>query len=407
MDVKDIDLMDSTMFTTPRALQVFATLRRKAPVHWHRAPDGGTGFWVISRYHDVVHVLRHPEIFSSEFGNILPTRVTRDPTAGLMTFTTDPPVHTRLRSVFTPSLTARSVESIRPMIHDIVEEIVDEVATGESFDFMAQVAERLPIAVSCGLMGVPREDWRLVTNLTHVSHGVKDLNLVAPTTSRKGSSEANLELLAYFGDLVLQRRRSPRDDLVTRVAQGEAAGGGLSDEEIAVNCFALTLGGFQADRNAMGGGLLALMEHPDQYRQLVDDRSIMPTAIDEILRWTTPTLNLARVALADTEVAGVPIRKGDRVSVWLYSANRDESMFEDPHLFTVTRHPNRHLSFGNGSHYCVGTNVARLEMGTLLNSLIDRGLRPYPTAEPTRITSYFQQGLKRLPIRLAADDQAA
>jgi cytochrome P450 len=151
----------------------------------------------------------------------------------------------------------------------------------------------------------------------------------------------------------------------------------------------------------MGGGILALIQHPDEFDRLVREPAIMPTAVDEILRWTTPTLNLARVATRDTEIAGTPIAAGDRVSAWLYSANRDESVFADPHRFDLTRQPNRHLSFGNGSHYCVGTNVARLEMGVLLSTIIERGLRPELAAEPTRIASHFQQGLMVLPVRLA------
>ncbi|MFI7020078.1 cytochrome P450 [Streptomyces sp. NPDC050164] len=400
MEVKDIDLMDTTLFTSPRALEGFALLRREAPVHWYAAPDGGIGFWVVSRYDDVVWMLRHPEIFSSEYGNILPTRARRDPTAGLMTFTTDPPVHTKLRSPFSACLTPRMVENVRPMVSTIVRGIIDEVATGDPFDFMAEVAERLPLAVSCGLMGVPEQDWGHVLDLAHASHGMKELNLVAPTASRKGSSTANLTLLAYLTELVARRRKQPEDDLVSKVAQSEVGDRRLTDEEIAVNCFALTLGGFQADRNAMGGGVLALMDHPGEFEHLVREPQIMPTAVDEILRWTTPTLNLARVALIDTEIAGVPITQGDRVSAWLYSANRDETVFEEPHRLILTRHPNRHLSFGNGAHYCAGTHVARLEMSVLLDTILDRGLRFEKAGEPTHMASHFQQGLKNLPVRL-------
>jgi cytochrome P450 len=399
MNVDDIDLADPALFTTSRAIEVFATLRRKSPVHRYEAPDGGTGFWVVSRYDDVVSVLRTPEIFSSEYGNILPTRARRDPTAGVMTFTTDPPVHRRLRSMMTPGLTPRAVETIKPMVGRIINQIVSEVAVGEPFDFMEKIAGDLPIAVSCGLLGVPESDWQYLIGQIHISHGVKDENLVVPTSSRKGYSTANLTLLGYFMDLVAARRKEPADDLVSVMAKGRPDGESLTDEEIAVNCFAMTLGGFQADRNAMGGGVLALMEHPDQFEHLVRDRSIMPTAVEEILRWSTPTLNLARVALTSTEIAGVPIAEGDHVSAWLYSANRDETVFDNPHEFDLTRQPNRHLSFGSSTHYCVGANVARLEMTTLLSAILDRGLVPEKAGEPTPIASYFQQGLKHLPVQ--------
>lgn len=360
------------------------------------------GFWGVYRYRDIVSVLRHPEIFSSEYGNILPTRKVRDSTAGKMTFTSDPPEHTRIRGVIAPALTPRQAETIRPVISRIVEQMAAEVTTGQVVDFMTAVAGRLPISVACALMGVPEADWPMVIELTHLSHGVKDENLIGPTSHKSGSSSANLQLLAYFSELAADRRRHPADDLVSTVARNAADGRPLTDEEIAINCFALTLGGYQADRNAMGAGLLALIENPDQFDLLVSDPSIMPTAVEEILRWSTPTLNLARVALRDTEIAGVPIAAGDRVSAWLISANRDEEIFDDPYRFSLTRHPNRHLSFGNGSHYCVGANVARLEMSLLLESILARRVRPVLAGEPTRIRSYFQQGLKTLPVRFVA-----
>jgi cytochrome P450 len=400
MDLLTIDLTDPTLFASGRADAIFEMLRREAPVYWHPAPEGGQRFWVVSRYQDVVSVLRRPEVFSSEFGNILPTHETRDPTAGLMTFTTDPPAHTRLRALLARGLSPRLVVHSRPLIRQIVSHILEPVRAGATLDFMRVVAEQLPVATACGLMGVPEADWSMVKDLTHVSHGMKeDAELVELRSSRTGFSSANTELLAYFSQLVSLRRREPGDDLISVVVQAEHNGEGMSDEEVAVNCFALTLGGYQADRNAMGGGLMALIQYPDQFDLLVQRPSVIPSAVEEILRWTTPTLNLARVALRDTEIDGVPVRRGDRVSAWLISANRDEEVFPDPYRFLVTRNPNRHLTFGNGNHFCAGAGVARLELETLLEELLGRGVHPELAGEPVPIQSHFQQGFKQLPVR--------
>jgi len=401
MDVKDFDLMDPCLFSSGDAPAMFQTLRRDDPVHWQAARDNvNPGFWVISRYRDVISVLRKPEIFSSEWGNILPTWEHRDPMAGLMTFSSDPPAHTRMRSMLMPSLTPRAVRARRKVIASIVARVLAEVPDGEPFDFMELVASRLPIALTCGLLGVPADDITMIKELAAVAHATKENDQAGGPTSREETfCSAHLELLAYFSDLVAKRRKEPEDDLVSSVVHTEIKGDRLSDEEVAVNCFAAVLGGYQADKNAQGGAILALMQNPDQFDLLVSrSRSVMTPAVEEIWRWTTPTLNLTRVALADTEIAGVPIAAQDRVSVSLYSANRDEEAFADPYQFRLTRKPNRHVAFGNGCHFCAGASVARLEMSLLLGSVVKSGVRPVLAAEPTPVFSHFQQGLKRLPV---------
>lgn len=402
MELKDIEAMDARFFGA-REKEVFEILRTKSPVHWQAPMDGGTGFWVISRYHDTVAVLRRPETFSSEYGNILPTFDRRDFTAGLMTFTTDPPAHTRLRTLIMPALSSKSVKRRRPFIAKTVKRILDDIPEDESFDFISVVASRLPIAVAAGLIGVPDSDLPSIMDLVHRSHGSKENDyMVNPGTRRAGSSSANLELLGYLGDMVARRRKEPEDDLMSAFALAEAGGKGLSDEEIAVNCFALTLGGYQADRNAMGGAMAALIEHPDQLDLLAaaPDREIIPLAVEELLRWTTPTITLARVAMRDTEISGVPISAMDRVSVWPISANRDPGVFPDPHKFLVTRQPNRHVAFGIGSHLCAGAHVARTEMMLILDFLISKGLRPEFADAPTLLDSHFQRGFTKLPLRM-------
>jgi cytochrome P450 len=224
--------------------------------------------------------------------------------------------------------------------------------------------------------------------------------MVDPTTRRAGSSSANLELLGYLADLVARRRKEPADDLISAFVLAEADGDRLTDEEISVNSFALALGGYQADRNTMGGAMAVLVENPDQLDLVAADPALIPWAVEELLRWATPTITLARVALHDTEISGLPISKMDRVSVWLISANRDEEVFPDPYKFLVSRKPNRHFAFGNGGHFCAGAQVARTEMKLILDFMISNGLRPELAAAPTPLSSHFQRGFTRLPLRM-------
>ncbi|GAA4463338.1 cytochrome P450 [Phytohabitans houttuyneae] len=399
MDLKDLDLMDPQLFSSGRAPATFEDLRQNAPVHWQKPRDGFPGFWVVSRYHDVVGVLRDPETFSSEYGNILPTWEKKDPTAGIMTFTSDPPQHVRLRTLLMPSLKLRSVKNRRPAVAEIVSRVLADVPIDEPFDFMELVANRLPIALTCGLLGVPADDFAMVVELSHRAHATKENDQVGGPATEEMFTSSHLELLAYFAELVASRRKDPQDDIISSFAHTRVGDDQLSDEEIAVNCFAAILGGYQADKNAQGGAMLALIRHPDQFDLLASRPSIMPSAVEEIWRWTTPTLNLTRVAVVDTEIAGVPIAKQDRVSVSLFSANRDPVAFDEPYEFRLTRYPNRHLAFGSGNHFCAGANVARMEMSLLLDSLLKAGVRPVLTAEPTPVFSHFQQGLKRLPVK--------
>jgi cytochrome P450 len=399
MDLKDLDLMDPQLFSSGRAPAAFADLRQNDPVHWQEPHGVFPGFWVVSRYRDVLSVLRKAEVFSSVYGNILPTWEKRDPTAGIMTFTSDPPEHLRLRSLLMPSLQARAVKDRRPDITEIVRRVLAAVPVEDPFDFMEVVANRLPIALSCGLLGVPAEDFPMVEALSHRAHATKENERVGGPASAENFSSAHLELLAYFAELVAKRRAEPKGDLISAFAHTRINDDGLTDEEISVNCFAAILGGYQADKNAQGGAMLALIQHPDQFDLLVSRPSILPLAVEEIWRWTTPTLNLTRVALVDTEIAGTPISAQDRVSVSLFSANRDPVAFAEPHEFRLTRRPNRHVAFGNGNHFCAGANVARMEMSLLLDSLITGGVRPTLAAEPTPVFSHFQQGLKRLPVK--------
>jgi cytochrome P450 len=396
-----LDLTDLALYTSGRVDAAFDALRRESPVLWHPLTDG-SGFWVISRYRDLVSVLRRPEVFSSEFGNILLLRGVRDPAAGLMAMVTDPPKHSRLRVLLASVLTARAMTPSRPMIRDIVAKLVEPLRRGATVDFPSAIAGELPIAAACALMGVPESDWPLMTELSHGSHSWE----VSPefwkgATINEEVNSANAELLGYFADLIAVRRRHPEEDLVSQLVHAEVDGQRFDDEEAVVNIYALMLAGYQVTQAAASGGMLALIENPDQFDLLVKDPSLLPSAVEEILRWASPTRHITRMTLADTEVAGVPIRRGDVVSVWPSSANRDEDVFEEPYRFSVARNPNRHVTLGTGRHFCVGAGVARLQLEVLFEALVEHGVPLELTGEAVRLPSYFARGYKHLPVRLA------
>jgi cytochrome P450 len=395
------DLLDFSLFATEQADAVFDRLRRESPVYWHSAEEG-SGFWVVSRYADTVEVLRRPDVFSSEHGNMLRLRGTKDPAAGLMMVVTDPPRHTRLRKLLTRAFTARVTEANRPRVRAVVAELLERVEPGAQMDFTRAVAERLPVAVACAVMGVPREDWPLMAELTHASSGAEDPEFWKGESIADTLMTANTELLAYFSDLIPGRRTKPGQDLISLLVHAEVDGEHLDDAEVAVNCFSLMLGGNEATRYAAAGGLMAFIQHPGQFDLLAREPSGMALAVEEVLRWTSPTVHIMRVATRDTAIAGVPVRAGDLIAVWPGSANRDETVFEDPYRFSITRTPNRHVTFGAGCHYCIGASMARLELAALYDCLLASGLRAELAGRPVRLRSNFLRGYKHLPVRFAA-----
>lgn len=395
------DLLDFSLFATGQADEVFDRLRREAPVYWHAA-DNGDGFWVISRYADTVTVLRQPGQFSSEHGNMLRLRGTRDPASGLMMVVTDPPRHTRLRKILSRVFTPRVMAANRPRIEAAVGELMTRAEPGACLDFTRAIAERIPVAVACAVMGVPRADWAMMADLTHASSGAEDPEFWKGDSAADTLMTANTELLAYFCELIPERRRAPREDLISLLVRAEVDGERLDEAEIAVNCFSLMLGGNEATRYAAAGGLMAFIQHPDQFDQLIRDPSLLSTAVEEVLRWTSPTVHIMRVATRDCTIADVPVREGDVVAVWPGSANRDEAVFDDPYRFLITRTPNRHVTFGAGCHFCIGASMARLELRALLGCLLDRGVRAEMAGRPVLLRSNFLRGYKHLPVRFVS-----
>jgi len=281
--------------------------------------------------------------------------------------------------------------------------ILDEVAPRGSCDFVVDVAAQLPLAVICEMMGVARPDWRLMFEATNQVLGGDDHEYQTDERDRVQTVDhGQRALFGHFGRLLAERRERPSQDLVSVLASAEVDQEPLTDEEILYFCYLLILAGNETTRNAISGGVLALAEHPDQRARLAADSGLLPVAIEEILRWTSPVLHMARVATRDCELRGVSIARGQKVVVWYPSANRDEDVFAEPDRFDVARDPNEHLAFGHGEHFCLGASLARLELRVMFEELLRRlpDLRLAGPAE--RLHSTFIGGIKHMPVEFTA-----
>lgn len=389
-----IDLGDPDLYATGEPERAWAHLRRTAPVYWNRKADG-EGFWALTRYADVVRVHRDVQSFTSERGmqlDMAPEAVRA--AAGRMLIVTDPPRHRKLRQILTGAFTPAVARRLETNIRRTVRSSLDEGLSAGTCD-LVELVSLLPVSVICDMLGVPERDWRFMLERTRTAFESDGGG------SARERARAHADLMLYYAALAKERRRRPMDDLVSALAQGEVDGARLTDDEVVLNCHGLILGGNETTRHAAAGGVLALVEHPEEWARLRSGAAVAP-AVEEVLRWTTPGMHVLRTAVRDVEIAGVPVRAGQRVTLWNASANRDEAMFEDPDRFDVGRAPNRHVAFGMGEHHCLGAALARLELGVLLEELVARVARVELTGPVARVRSNLIRGIARMPVRLHA-----
>lgn len=394
----DVDLFDPDVYVRGIPHDTFALLRREAPVYRHPR-TGLPPFWAVTRYHDVVSVSRDWAAFSSERQGAL----LREPpeealeTQRLMMLNMDPPRHTKLRSLVNKGFTPRMVAQLTPPILRLCDEIVDAVCERGECDFVTEVAAELPLQVIAELLGISQSDRHQVFEWSNTMIGSDDPEW---QRSPEEAMDAAMAMYAYANELALQRRDSRREDLVSVLMRAEVDGQQLTEMEFDVFFLLLAVAGNETTRNLISGAMLALIEHPDQRRRLLDDPSLLDSAVEEMLRWVTPVMQFQRTAQRDTAIAGQRIEEGDRVAVYYVSANRDEAVFEQADEFDIGRSPNDHLTFGGGGpHFCLGANLARLEIRLMFETL----LRRLPDIElygpPRRLRSNFINGLKEMPVR--------
>jgi cytochrome P450 len=412
----DVDLTDPDLFLRGHQWDAWRILRNEAPVHWNER-SWGKGFWNITKYDDVVTVSIDPHTFISGQGIILDNdgrrtkREERMRTSGMMydprgtmMIMSDPPRHTLLRQVVNKGFTRNAVVRLEPHIRELVTKIIDDVIERGECDFVMDISRRLPLEVICEMMGVPEGDWEAMFDLSNRVIGFDDPEYANQSETEDITPEEmqlSLELFQYMADQVGQRKTSPRDDFLTLLVEAEVEGEHLSEAEIFMFFLLLIIAGNETTRNATSGGMLALMQNPDQRDRLIADPSMIPVAVEEIVRWTSPVVHFERVATKDTEIHGVQIKEGDEVAVWYPSANRDEDKFENPDGFDVGRKPNDHIAFGKGEHFCLGANLARLELKVMFEELTKRLPDLELAGEPERLRSNFIGGIKRMPVRFS------
>jgi cholest-4-en-3-one 26-monooxygenase len=402
VSLEEIDLIDGRNFVAGVPHEWFAELRREAPVFWHTetvAPRGG--FWAVTRYDDCVHVNRDWEQFSSARRTSLFHEMDDDQLAQqqLMMVNMDPTMHTRYRRLVNKGFTPKMVRDLEQQIIRYADGIIDSVCERGSADFVEEMAAELPLLVIAELLGVPQEDRRMVFDWSNRMIGADD-----PEYQIEGveSGEAAMQVYAYAEELAQSRRLQPRQDLLSVLIDAEVEGEKLDQLELDLFFLLLIVAGNETTRNLMSGAMTAFFDHPDQWELLRRDRSLLPTAVEEMLRYVTPVMHFRRTATTDMEMRGQQIKEGDKIVFWHVSANRDETAFENPDTFDITRSPNNHIAFGGGGpHFCLGANLARMEIMVMFDRLLERIPDIRLDGEVQRLQSNFINGTKHIPVAFA------
>ena len=401
MQLTDVDLWNPDSFVEAIPREMFAVLRREAPVFWHEEPDG-PGFWVLSRYDDVVHVSKNPAIFSSALGGTNIHTPPADRMEGLraIMLNMDPPQHRQFRALVNKAFTPRMVQNLIPRVEALAKRILDAVAPAGECEFVDDVAAQMPMEVICEMMGIPREDRREIYDLSNRLIGFDDPDF---QTSEEDGGFAAAEIFMYAAKVAERARRQPGDDLATALINAEVDGQRLSELQFNSFFMLLAIAGNETTRTVTVNGLLDLMKNPDQMSLLRENPALIDSAVEEMLRYDPPVHHFRRTLTRDCEIRGQKIREGDKVTLWYPSVNHDEDVFEDPERFDIRRSPNNHLAFGIGEHYCLGANLARMELRIIFRQILER-LHDIELAGPARrLRSNFINGVKSMPVRFTPE----
>ncbi|HEX4865371.1 MAG TPA: cytochrome P450 [Acidimicrobiales bacterium] len=397
--MRTVDIYDPDLYVDGPIHEIFAELRREDPVHWQEMP-GEPGYWAVLKHPDVAYVARNPKLFSAEEQGVI---LENPPQAQLersrnMLLMMDPPRHTAYRKPLADSFKARVIAGLEGRVRAICKDVMRTAADLDDVEFCHDVAGLVPSQVVGELVGIPKDDWAQIRTWAEQATSSQDPELAGPDSY----TEAGMVDMAMYAISFAQRRRAepPGDDLASLILAGNFGDGPMGDIEFGSFFVQLVVAGNDTTKTMLSSGVLALLQHPEQLAELRAHPSLIPGAVEEILRWANPLHYFRRTATADTEVRGVRIRQGDKVAMWYTSANRDEEIFTDSQQFDIHRRPNPHLSFGIAQHFCLGVHLARLEGRVFLEEL----LATFPTielsGEAQRIRSNLNNGLKRLPLRL-------
>ncbi|MFE3505866.1 cytochrome P450 [Kitasatospora sp. NPDC059160] len=396
-----VDLGDPATFADPGLDLVgyWRTLRDEAPLHWNPPADGRRGFWVLSRHEDILATYRDDAHFTSERGNVLVTLLEGgDAGAGRMLAVTDGHRHHELRKILQRVLSPRVLDEVATTVRANTRRWIRAAVASGGCDFAEQIAARIPMSTICSLLGVPEQDQDHLLGLTRAALSADDEDV-----DEVDSEMARNEILMYFMDVVEERREHPGEDVISMLVASSIDGVPLTDEDVVLNCYSLIIGGDETSRLTMIDCVRTLAARPDQWHRLKRGEVELGTAVDEVLRWASPTLHFGRSVVRETELHGVRLRPGEIVTLWHASGNRDERVFDRPEHFDLGRTPNKHLAFGYGPHFCVGSYLAKVEIAELLGALRDFTTGFDLTAEPRPIRSNFLTGFATLPVRFEPD----
>jgi cholest-4-en-3-one 26-monooxygenase len=403
-----IDLTDPDVNLAAVPHAEFAALRRTAPVSWIEQPpearagmEGGTGYWAVTRHVDVAAVSKNSDVFSSRENGViirLPETTVRESVelTRVVIINQDAPEHTLTRRIISRGFTPRAVAALEDVMRERAQRIVATAVAKGSGNFVEQVAAQLPLETIADMLGIPPADRQQLFDWTNQMTASDDPDFAGDPQA------ASIEVLMYAMKLAGERIEEPRDDIVTKLVNADKDGRGLTEDEFGFFVIALSVAGNETTRNAISHGMNAFFDNPGQWELWKRERP--ETMVDEVVRWATPVTSFQRTALEDVELGGAQIKAGQRVGLFYASANYDEDVFTDPFTFDITRAPNPHLAFGgHGAHYCIGANLARMEISMLFDALADRAPNIARTGDATRLRSGWLNGLKTLPVAYGQD----
>jgi len=400
----DHALTDPGFFVDHDPHPLWQQLRREDPVHWTEGLV--RPFWSVTRYDDIVAAFSEPNLFTSTRGLFVASSIEMEQFtpemmgAGQAMIMTDPPLHGAMRRAFNRLLLPRPVGRYENPGEALVGEILAGVMANGECDFVVEVAARLPMAFICEIMGIPRKDWPDMFRWGNMFVGHEDPEYQVESGSPLETRDEGIKGLgSYTAKLALERRGRDGEDMLSVLGNARLGDRYLTEGELFHNGWLYILGGLETTRNAIAGGLLALIQHPAQRERLANDAGLMPTAIEEILRWTSPVTHIARVATRATELGSKKIREGEQLALWIPSANRDEAVFDDPYRFDIRRTRNEQIAFGKGEHFCAGAHLARLELRLMLKALLTRIEHIELAGKVERLKSNGIAGIKHMPVR--------
>lgn len=399
IDMSKIDVISNEAYRNGPPYEQYDLLRREAPIVRHPGMEPGfpDWFWGIFRHEDIVTVSRQFQTYSSARQGSLMQQDRPDLEAARMMIDTDPPDHTRLRTLVNRGFTPKAMRALEDHFREVAIQLVAEAVKQKDVEFVEKVSAELPLVAIAELLGIPVDERHKVFEWSNRMIGSTD-----PDYSGGADDAANAaaELYLYAQSLAEDRRKNPRADIITTLID-ETADDHLGSHEFELFVLLLSVAGNETTRNGISHGVLALIENPSSFEELRAEPELVPSAVEEILRWATPVNNFRRTATCDVELHGVQIKEGDAVVMFYPSGNRDEAVFKDPYTFDIRRNPNPHLTFGGGGpHFCLGSNLARLEMRIVFEELARQVKGIELTGNVSRLRSHFVHGIKTLPVRL-------